>query len=426
MSKILSLIFPLLIFQSLSAQDINTLINQKEVDRVERKLSSDDMEGRAAFTKGIEKSAEFISGEFKKAGLSTWDTSKSYLQPFTVIKLKPLNVTAELDGRPLSEKQIAVFTAQTELSISNSSGYKKVYIKQGDIFVDKLLKYLQRDKNYLVIVDTSFARNLERFKSFVLQQFKSPNNAIFVLTPTDPKTYTVHYSQQIVDSKFTNNIVGVLPGRSKKNEYVIFSGHYDHLGIGAPDEKRDSVFNGANDDASGVTAVIMLANYFAKLNNNERTILFIAFTAEEVGGYGSQYFSKHVDPSKVMAMFNIEMIGTESKWGMNSVYLTGYEKTDMGKILEKNLSATQFKIYPDPYTSQHLFYRSDNATLARNGVPAHTISTSKMNSEKYYHTPDDEIETLDLKNMTEIIKAIAISSRSIVDGKDTPSRVAPE
>jgi hypothetical protein len=79
-----------------------------------------------------------------------------------------------------------------------------------------------------------------------------------------------------------------------------------------------------------------------------------------------------------MAMFNIEMIGTESKWGKNSAYITGYEKTDMGKMLEKNLTGSQFMFYPDPYTTQKLFYRSDNATLARLGVPAHTISTSKM------------------------------------------------
>jgi Zn-dependent M28 family amino/carboxypeptidase len=124
-----------------------------------------------------------------------------------------------------------------------------------------------------------------------------------------------------------------------------------------------------------------------------------------------------------MAMFNIEMIGTDSKWGNNSAFITGYEKTDMGKILEKNLEGSNFKFYPDPYPEQQLFYRSDNATLARLGVPAHTISTSKMDSEKNYHTQEDEIETLDLKNMTEIIKAIALSSTSIVAGKDTPSRV---
>jgi hypothetical protein len=124
-----------------------------------------------------------------------------------------------------------------------------------------------------------------------------------------------------------------------------------------------------------------------------------------------------------MAMFNIEMIGTESKWGKNSAYITGYEKTDMGKILEKNLTGTPFTFYPDPYTSEQLFYRSDNATLARQGVPAHSISTSKMDAEPNYHKVSDEIKTLDMENMAMIIKAIAKSSGSIVSGKDSPTRV---
>jgi Zn-dependent M28 family amino/carboxypeptidase len=167
----------------------------------------------------------------------------------------------------------------------------------------------------------------------------------------------------------------------------------------------------------------MLANYFGKLKNNERTLVFATFTAEEIGEFGSQYFSQQFDPAAVMAMFNIEMIGTESKWGTNSAYITGYEKTDMGKILEKNLTGSGFTFYPDPYPQQQLFYRSDNASLARQGVPAHTISTSKMDSEKYYHTRGDEISTLDMNNMARIIQSIAISSRTIVEGKDTPSRV---
>ena len=120
------------------------------------------------------------------------------------------------------------------------------------------------------------------------------------------------------------------------------------------------------------------------------------------------------------------MIGTESKWGKNSAYITGYEKTNMGEILQNNLKGSSFTFYPDPYPTQNLFYRSDNATLARLGVPAHTISTAKMDSEPHYHKPSDEVSTLNIENMTEIIKAIAVSSRSIVAGKDTLTRVKTE
>lgn len=98
----------------------------------------------------------------------------------------------------------------------------------------------------------------------------------------------------------------------------------------------------------------------------------------------------------------------------------------MGTIMQKNLEGTGFTFYPNPYTTQNLFYRSDNATLARLGVTAHTISTAKMDGEPHYHKLTDHIETLDKENMAMIIKAIALSSRSIVSGKDTPVRVKVE
>jgi Zn-dependent M28 family amino/carboxypeptidase len=89
------------------------------------------------------------------------------------------------------------------------------------------------------------------------------------------------------------------------------------------------------------------------------------------------------------------------------------------------LEGTGFTFYPDPYPAQNLFYRSDNATLALLGVPAHTISTSKMDSEPNYHRVSDQIETLELDNMTMIIRSIALSSKTIVSGVDTPTRVKP-
>lgn len=225
----------------------------------------------------------------------------------------------------------------------------------------------------------------------------------------------------LIEGKKANNVIAIIPGKSKPNEYVIFSGHYDHLGM--KESGDDKIFNGANDDASGITAVITLAEYFKKKNDNARTLIFVAFTGEETGGYGSAFFSNSINADEVVAMFNLEMIGTDSKWGKNSAYITGFERSDFGTILQKNLVGSGFNFYQDPYPEQQLFYRSDNARLAALGVPAHTISTSKMDVEPNYHKLSDEISTLDMDNMTEIIKSIAISSQTIISGKDTPSRV---
>jgi Zn-dependent M28 family amino/carboxypeptidase len=401
--------------------DINKIINSKEVERIERILSADDMMGRRSFSAGIDKAAAFIGQEFKAAGLDTWNKSDSYLQTFVVVRPKFLGLTASVNDVPMDTKKVIIVTSQPEVSITESSGFELVKIGKGANLFAEAYNYVQSKKNYMVLVDTSFSKTFGRLGGLKRQLFKSASSVLFLLTNDTINRYSITAKHEITENMLSN-VVAVLPGKSKKNEYVIFSGHYDHLGVGKPVE-GDSIFNGANDDAAGTTAVIMLAKYFKALNSNERTLVFAAFTAEEIGGAGSQYFSQQFDPATVVAMFNIEMIGTESKWGTNSAYITGYEKTDMGKILENNLKESAFTFYPDPYPDQQLFYRSDNATLARLGVPAHTVSTSKMDSEKFYHTVNDEIETLDMNNMAQIIKAIAVSAGSIISGKDSPSRV---
>ena len=422
--QLLVLCVYLLFFTSIvDAQKALKFINQNETERIEKFLSSDELAGRQIYTPGIAKAADFIANEFKQNGLATFKNNDSHLQSFSRMNAKFISASGNFEGNNIDAKNIIAITVEPNLDITENSGYEIVKIGKDENLFLTVRKYMTSNKNYLILVDESFAANFGRliqFKSGLSEQQKSIFIVLTNQTPTKFKLQATHK----IDKLSLSNVVGVIPGKSLPNEYVIFSGHYDHLGInGKRAINGDSIYNGANDDAAGTTAMIMLSKYYAALANNERTLVFAAFTAEESGGFGAQYFSKQFDPLQVKAMFNIEMIGTESKWGKNSAYITGFEKTDMGTILQKNLKGTDFKFYPDPYTDQNLFYRSDNATLARLGVPAHTISTSKMDSEPNYHKPSDEFSTLDIENMTQIIKAIAKSAQSIISGKDTPSRV---
>jgi hypothetical protein len=421
----------MLCFFSAFSQDIDKIINAAEVERIEKILSADDMQGRRAFTPGIDKAADFIAAEFAKSKLAFFNNAGSYFQDIIMTKAKPVDINGTLDAETLSSSNVVAVSTKADLHITSLKDYEVVVVKKEDDFNKIVFPLFDKETNVLVLVDTAHGSRFARMKRFAGNaKFPTAISQIFILTAnTNPASINLHIKNELTEQKL-KNVVGVIPGRSKKDEYVVFGGHYDHLGIGKPDAKGDSIYNGANDDAAGTTAVMMLAKYFSEVKNNERTLIFVAFTAEEIGGYGSRYFSKKLAPEKVMAMFNIEMIGTESKWGTNSAYITGYEKSDMGKILQANLTGSKFKFEPDPYPKQNLFYRSDNATLAALGVPAHTISTSKMeeapNNEPNYHKQSDDISTLDMNNMAEIIKAIAISSKTIISGKDTPARVEKE
>ncbi|WP_374175116.1 M20/M25/M40 family metallo-hydrolase [Flavobacterium tructae] len=428
MRKIIVSMFVLSQCFNVQGQSIDKIITNKEVSRIEKILSADDMQGRRTFTPGIEKASAFIESEFKKIGLQTFNAATNYRQEFSMTDSKAVSSKITIDGKEINNNQVVTFSYLPQVSLTEKSDISVVKINKGDNIGEKFNEYYKSSKNLLVLVDPSFDKVLPNIQHIDRITANPGNNTVvFVFGTTEATTFSVEQTNTI-SKKALNNIVGILPGKTKPNEYVIFSGHYDHIGVGSPEEgaphpATDSIYNGANDDAAGTTAVIMLAKYFKKQNNNERTIIFTTFTAEELGGYGAKYFSKQLAPEQVIAMFNIEMIGTESKWGKNSAYITGFEKSNMGQILQTNLTGTSFNFYADPYPDQQLFYRSDNATLAKLGVPAHTISTSKMDSEPTYHTADDEFETLDIDNMTQIIKSIALSSSSIISGKDTPTRV---
>lgn len=216
------------------------------------------------------------------------------------------------------------------------------------------------------------------------------------------------------------NVVGVIPGRSLAHEAIIFSAHYDHVGMESG--HGDNIFNGANDDASGVTALLALAHYYSKRKDNERTLIFCAFAGEELGLFGSKYFVEKIKPEDIVAVINIEMIGMHNVSGKNGFFLTGAQYSDLDKIIKENLKGTRTRLVNEANLDKRLFWRSDNYPFAAKGIPAHTIMCSD-DDDPCYHSPCDAANRINIDNMTKVIKAIPVAIRSVVNGSQTPKRI---
>ena len=216
------------------------------------------------------------------------------------------------------------------------------------------------------------------------------------------------------------NVVGVLPGKSKPEEAILFAAHYDHIGM--QKRARDSVYNGANDNASGTAALLTLLHYYALRADNERTLIFCAFAGEEIGLTGSTQLAEVINPQAVKAMINIEMIGRHGAAGANSFFITGEYKSNLAAHLRRKLKGHSVKIKREPGEEKGLFMRSDNFPFAQKGVPAHTLMSSD-DDDGCYHQTCDEAGRIDVDHMTEVIKAIITGCQSLVEGTFTPSRI---
>jgi hypothetical protein len=231
------------------------------------------------------------------------------------------------------------------------------------------------------------------------------------------------------------NVMGAIRGRSRQGQLIIFSAHYDHIGTDITNksfykvssEDGDTIYNGANDNASGVAVIISLAKYFKRLDNNERTLLFVAFTGEELGLLGAKFLAEKFVADSIVAMINIEMIGRE-EFKNSKPFVTGYDRSNLLNILNRKLRAAVGKnrekefFTPDPYPDENLFRRSDHFPFALKGVPAHSVQVTSSN-DKFYHHPNDETETLDFRIMKRVINGIAIGATGLVTGEDTPTRI---
>jgi Zn-dependent M28 family amino/carboxypeptidase len=290
--------------------------------------------------------------------------------------------------------------------------------------MDALLASRNSDSNTLVLFNTAHERMFARVKQYMsgtsrTLDLETATSTVYALTNSSDVTSLEVAVTANVDELPLTNVVGVILGR-RTDELVLFGAHHDHLGIRPPVD-GDSIANGANDDASGVTAVIELARYFKALRKPTRTLVFVAFAAEEKGLIGSSYFAQQIPPEQVVTLFNIEMIGKVGPYGENAAWITGFDRSDFGEILQAAVEGTGFSFNPEA-TERTMFFSSDNAPFARLGIPAHSISTTDI-EDGDYHQVTDEIETLDLGLMTSTIQAIARAAVPIVNGEATPTRI---
>ncbi len=212
------------------------------------------------------------------------------------------------------------------------------------------------------------------------------------------------------------NVMGVLEGQELKDEVVIICAHYDHIGLS--ENKKDSIYNGANDNASGTAALLFLAAQLKKLQP-KRTLIFIAFSGEEMGLLGSKYVASIVDPVKIKAVINFEMLGIPSG---KRAFITGANYGNFFSVLNKELAKKDLQKYGKyffrraPEDIRMLFTRSDNYPFALKGIPAHTIYVTD-DENKHYHKESDEAHTLNYSFMTEVVEAAFIAIQPIVNGE---------
>jgi hypothetical protein len=363
--KIKSLISTLILSAACaSTQHVTTSITEGDVIRVLKTLSSDAMRGRSALTTDIEAATAFIENEFAKIGLQPMEGLAGFRQQFRKDRIGPLNVEVVVNGTSIPEDNVIIISDNEQFEASGglpvvSLTYDSSINNTTQHFFRKAYPFMMDSSSAIMVVAPEYRDAFIEFKGYFEKHFTNNrnNSKVYILGDQAIETYSVEVDQRI-ETIVMNNVVGVLPGKARPDEIVLFSAHYDHIGI-LPAVQGDSIANGADDDASGTTAVIELARHFKKQNNNNRTLMFVAFTAEEIGGYGSQYFSRQLDPEDIVAMLNIEMIGKPSKWGRDAAFVTGYERSDLGTVLEKNVQGTGFSFRADPYPEQDLFYRSD-------------------------------------------------------------------
>ncbi len=428
------------------------VVRQQWVQAHEEFLASDVMAGRGSATRDEEIAATYVASEFLAYGLTTAPGMTGYLQSARVF-------APVLDGKARLAALKGDLNEGTDFDLITSSGHSvsgpMVRLKVSDVATAKFAK---GSVVLLTGVDTMMAaqrviRPLGRAGA-ALVLLPGTGEVANLMAAVGGKTrtpvrladaeaaagvsvavlhanvmtdvamvkdgeqveLTVHEVPQTAARK-TFNALGYLPGTDAKAGTLLLTAHLDHLGIGKP-VNGDSIFNGANDDAAGTTAVLELAHALAAGPKLKRSVLFVCYGSEEIGELGSTYFGEHppVPLTDLVANLEFEMIGAQDpKMPKGVLLLTGWERSNLGPTLKAHGAL----LGPDPYPEQHFFERSDNYALALKGVVAHTAAG--WGTVPTYHQPNDDLAHLDVPFMTTAIQSLVEPVRWLASSDFRPA-----
>ncbi len=411
-------------------------------------LASDAMQGRGSFSPFEWIAAQYIASQLEQfgvepAGEKDTDGKVTYLQTIDVAGrsfLRNLKVGVGENGSLEYGKDVGVFQlADAELSGEvqklkvgeqpKSGAFVLLIPAEDDKFENlqaEIGKFFAGGAKAVFIGETKEVR--ERWTDLTPDKIalSKRRGNLFVVSKEASAKLTdgtkISFSGQITEptKQHTWNAVGKITGSDAKlsPEIILLSAHLDHLGVKPNAEGDDKIFNGADDDASGCVAVLELARVLSNGAKPKRTIYFAFFGSEEAGGNGATYFVNNLafPKEKLIANLEFEMIGRpDAKVKPGELWLTGYDRSNLGAELAKRGA----KLVADPHPEENFFQRSDNFTLARQGIIAHTVSSYGLHTD--YHQASDEIKPVDFGHLTRALNSMVKPVRWLVNTDFKPS-----
>ena len=430
-------------------------------------IASDELKGRNTGSEGLKIAAQYIKSQLMSFGVSTAPGLNSYFQevPLSVLKPAEKGIISVDDShfnfpedfvvlRGTSFKKESDFVNvgygnETEIENIDLKGKIAVTICGDGESTNPQSWFMQSGEKIERLKEKGVIGLIELYQSnripfkLLKQQFNQTQMGLKVqhsddfphiwLNAANGAKANVLNSLGTIETEIiipeqnvtkTQNVIGYVEGTDAnlKNEFMVYSAHYDHVGIGSADAKGDSIYNGARDNAVGTTAILEVAENIA-MYPTKRSSLFVFFTAEEKGLLGSKYFVENapVDLKDIVYNFNIDNAGYNDT---TVITVIGLERTTAGDMIQNSCNTVGLEAIVNPAKEQGLFDRSDNVNFAKKGIPAPTFGLGFRSFDaeifKYYHQPGDEVQTLNFTYLMKYFKAYVLSARTIANADERP------